>query len=104
MLNRHKAELIEAGRIEEAERATIAHFTLHDLRRSAASGMAALGVAPHVVDRILNHSGGTISGVARIYNRHEYLAERQAALLAWSRHVEALVAPSNVVTLAVARG
>jgi integrase len=83
--------------------AEVEPFTLHDLRRTAATGMAGLGVPPHVVDRILNHTSGTIRGVARVYNRHEYLAERQAALLAWSRHIEALIdldSVSNVVRLA----
>jgi integrase len=76
-------------------------WTLHDLRRSAATGMAALGIAPHVVDKILNHSSGKIAGVARVYNRFEYLPERKAALEAWARHVESLIhpAPSNVVEL-----
>jgi len=76
-------------------------FTLHDLRRSAATGMARIGVAHHVVDRTLNHTAGKISGVARIYNQFDYAAERQAALEAWSRHIESLVqpTPSNVVEL-----
>ena len=79
----------------------IAPFTLHDLRRSAATGMASLGIAPHVVDKILNHSSGKIAGVAKIYNRFEYLPERRAALEAWARHVESLIRPtsSNVVEL-----
>jgi integrase len=81
----------------------IDHFTLHDLRRSAATGMAALGVAPHVVDKILNHSAGRISGVAKIYNRFEYLPERLAALDRWAEHIEALIgkapASSNVVPM-----
>ena len=83
----------------------VAPFTLHDLRRSAATGMAALGIAPHVVDKILNHSSGKIAGVAKIYNRFEYLPERKAALEAWARHVESLirVTSSNVVELAAAR-
>jgi integrase len=76
----------------------VEHFTMHDLRRTAATGMAGLGIAPHVVDRILNHSTGKISGVARIYNRHEYLTERKSALEAWARHVESL-ATSNVIQL-----
>lgn len=75
------------------------HFTIHDLRRTAATGMAGLGIAPHVVDRILNHSTGKISGVARVYNRHEYLAQRKDALEAWAKHVEELVTP-NVIQLA----
>jgi integrase len=81
--------------------AEMAPFTLRDLRRSAATGMAALGLAPHVVDRVLNHSSGKISGVAKIYNRFEYLGERKAALEAWARHIESLIGPtpSNVVEL-----
>jgi integrase len=80
-------------------------FTLHDLRRTAATGMAGLGIAHHVLDRILNHVAGKISGVAAIYNRHEYLAERKSALDAWARHVEGLVlsVPSNVTDLASVR-
>jgi integrase len=83
----------------------VAPFTLHDLRRSAATGMASLAIAPHVVDKILNHSSGKIAGVAKIYNRFEYLAERKAALEAWARHVESLIrpTPSNVVELPLAR-
>jgi hypothetical protein len=67
--------------------------------------MARLNIAPHVVDKILNHVSGTIRGVAAVYNRHAYLDERRAALEAWSRHVESLVrpSPSNVVKLATAR-
>ena len=50
--------------------------------------MARLGVAPHVADKILNHTAGTISGVAAVYQRHEFMAEREQALDAWARHVE----------------
>jgi integrase len=76
-------------------------WTLHDLRRTATSGMARLNVPPHVVDKILNHTAGTIRGVAAIYNRFEYLPERKAALDAWGRFIEALVRPSasNVTPL-----
>lgn len=66
-------------------------WRLHDLRRTVVSGMASLGVAPHVADRILNHVGGTISGVAAVYQRHEFLAERQAALEIWGAHVRAIL-------------
>jgi integrase len=67
------------------------HFVLHDLRRCVASSMAELGVGHHVVDRVLNHSGGAISGVARVYNRYEYLSERKNALELWGRHIKGLV-------------
>jgi hypothetical protein len=45
--------------------------------------MARLGVAPHVADKILNHQAGTISGVAAVYQRHDFLAERRTALDLW---------------------
>ena len=45
----------------------VSGWTLHDLRRTVVSGMARLGVAPHVADKILNHQSGTISGVAAVY-------------------------------------
>jgi integrase len=66
-------------------------WRLHDLRRTCVSGMARLGVAPHVADKILNHQAGTISGVAAVYQRHEFLAERQEALKRWGTHVARIV-------------
>ena len=66
-------------------------WRLHDLRRTCVSGMARLGVAPHVADKILNHQSGTISGVAAVYQRHEFLAERRAALDLWGAHVAELL-------------
>jgi integrase len=95
-----------AGAMVEMSGEEFAPWTLHDLRRSAATGMASLGIAPHVVDKILNHSSGKIAGVAKIYNRFEYLPERRAALEAWARHVESLIrpTPSNVVELATGGG
>src|SRR5271165_7093634 len=50
------------------------HWTLHDLRRTAASGMAGLGIAPHLVEAVPNHKSGTIKGVARVYNKYDYAA------------------------------
>ena len=52
--------------------------------------MARLGIAPHVADKILNHQSGTISGVAAVYQRHEFLVERQQALDLWGSHVAIL--------------
>jgi integrase len=68
----------------------VSGWTLHDLRRTVVSGMARLGVAPHVADKILNHQSGTISGVAAVYQRHEFLAERKEALCRWGQHVAKL--------------
>jgi integrase len=71
--------------------AEIEPWVIHDLRRTATTIMARLNVAPHVADKILNHSGGTIRGVAAIYNRFAYLDERKAALEALGHFVESLV-------------
>ena len=81
-------------------------WTIHDLRRTAASGMAGLGIAPHVVEAVLNHKSGTIKGVAAVYNRYSYSAEKRAALEAWARALDAIVTgkpAGNVVELASAR-
>ena len=79
-----------------------AHWTFHDLRRTAASGMAGIGIAPHVVEAVLNHRSGTIKGVAAVYNRYTYATEKRAALDAWARRLDAVVtggSASNVVEL-----
>ncbi len=68
-----------------------ARWTLHDLRRTAASGMAGIGIAPHVVEAVLNHKSGTIKGVAAVYNRYSYAAEKRQALDAWARRLKEIV-------------
>jgi len=66
-------------------------WTLHDLRRTAATGMADIGVQPHIIEAVLNHISGHKVGVAGIYNRSSYEREVKAALALWSDHVRALV-------------
>jgi len=68
----------------------VSEWTLHDLRRTGATAMARLEIAPHVIERILNHSTGTLGGVAGIYNRFKYLPEMRSALTRWTGHVSAL--------------
>ena len=64
-------------------------YTLHDIRRTAATGLAELGVLPHIIEAILNHVTGH-AGVAGIYNRARYEGEMRNALTKWARHVEGL--------------
>jgi integrase len=71
--------------------AEVKGWRLHDLRRTCVSGMARLGVPPHVADKVLNHQSGTISGVAAVYQRHEFLAERKDALERWGAHIATLL-------------
>jgi integrase len=66
-------------------------WTLHDLRRTAATRMADIGVQPHIIEAALNHVSGHKVGVAGIYNRSNYEREVRAALALWAEHVRALV-------------
>jgi integrase len=90
--------MLDIAREEAAERGLnpdeieIPDWRLHDLRRTMASGMARLGHAPHVVEAVLNHTGGTISGVAAVYNRYTYADEKTRALNAWGSYLERLTA------------
>ena len=81
----------------------VSNWKLHDLRRTCVSGMARLGVAPHVADKILNHQSGTISGVAAVYQRHEFLAERKSALERWAAHVATLSHAKSFKEISVRR-
>jgi integrase len=56
-------------------------FTLHDLRRTARSGMAACGILDEIAERVLNHAPARL---VAIYNRHRYEAEKREALRAWA--------------------
>jgi integrase len=70
-------------------------WTLHDLRRTAATGMADLGVLPHVIEAVLNHVSGHKAGVAGIYNRSTYDKEKRAALDLWAGHIRVIVAQAS---------
>ncbi|WP_334150395.1 tyrosine-type recombinase/integrase [Hyphomicrobium sp.] len=76
------------GKRELDSAAGLHDWTLHDLRRTAATGMAELGVPPHVVEKILNHSTGTFAGVAGVYNRFEYRSEMRSALRLWAAQIK----------------
>jgi integrase len=80
-----------AAKRELDKLSSVSSWRLHDLRRTFVSGMARLGVAPHVADKVLNHQSGTISGVAAVYQRHEFLTERKDALGRWGAHVGRLL-------------
>jgi integrase len=66
-------------------------FTLHDLRRSFATLHAELGTPIHVTERLLNHRSGSISGVAAVYNRHNYRQEMQDAVQEYEALITGLI-------------
>jgi len=63
----------------------------HDLRRSVATGMAELGIQPHIIEAVLNHVSGHKGGIAGIYNRAQYGPEKAQALARWDKHIAELV-------------
>ena len=73
------------------KRSGVTGWTVHDLRRTAAAGMADIGIAPHIIEAVLNHVSGHKGGLAGIYNRSSYAAEKAAALAKWGEHVNTLV-------------
>jgi integrase len=84
-----------ADRGEDPERVKeLEPWTFHDLRRTAASGMARLGVAVHVVEAVLNHTSGSIKGVAAVYNRYDYADEKRAALSGWANLLSQISEPT----------
>ncbi|WP_045836431.1 site-specific integrase [Hyphomicrobium sp. 99] len=87
--------MFEIARSEAADRSEvkIEGWTYHDLRRTAASGMAKLRVAPHVIEAVLNHASGVISGVAATYNVYQYADEKREALDRWAQHIARVTGP-----------
>jgi integrase len=79
----------------------VPHFVIHDVRRSVASGMARIGVAVPVIEKILAHKSGTFRGIVGTYQRHSFLPEMSAAMQRWGDHIERLVTgkPAKVVAL-----
>ena len=88
------ARILAARKKADAEAKPLPAWTIHDLRRTAATALAdRLGVLPHIVEAILNHVSGHRAGVAGIYNRARYSAEMRDALERWAGHVAALTKP-----------
>jgi integrase len=81
----------------------VPHFTKHDLRRTAMTGMTRLGATRFIAQRVIGHKE---PGVGSTYDRYDYLREKAAALAAWAAHVERITTgrASAVVLPMVARG
>lgn len=75
----------------QKQRMPLQHFTPHDLRRTAASHMAALGFGI-IVEKILNHTNRTVTA---IYDRYDYDKEKQQALESWSRKLNSIITGAN---------
>jgi|SRR5581483_9801223 len=93
--SKFKAALDKAAKVSE--------WRLHDTRRTAASGMARLGVAITTVEKALNHSSGSFAGIVSVYQRHTFAEETKAAFIAWGDYVARVASgESNVIPLVAA--
>lgn len=89
MLAYLKARAIEAG--GDPDQVEIPNWRLHDIRRTGATNLQSLGVPVEVTESVLNHISGTRAGVAGIYNRYKYDAEKRTALDAWDEKLKSLI-------------
>jgi len=86
------ARILAARKKGNKDAKPLPHWTVHDLRRTAATVMAdQLGVLPHVIEAILNHVSGHRAGVAGVYNRARYQAEMRDALEHLADHLARIV-------------
>ena len=100
-----KQDAIERGD-DPDEVQPLPHWTLHDLRRTGASGMARLGIPLATIEKVLNHTSGSFGGIVSVYQRHTYADEMRDALEKWADFIQRLISSStanNVVQLATAR-
>lgn len=70
----------------------ITDYRLHDIRRTFATIHAKIGTELHVIEKLLNHQSGSISGVAAVYNHHNYLEEAKIAVANYEKHLQTILA------------
>lgn len=73
------------------KRSGVYNWTLHDLRRTFASGMASIGVSIPVIERLLNHVSGSFGGIVGVYQRYDFMPEMRDAITRWEEHVGQLI-------------
>jgi integrase len=83
----------QSSKKRELDRASgVTGWTLHDIRRAFASGLASLGVALPVIERLLAHRSGSFAGIVGVYQRYDFLPEMRAAIDLWEGHLAAIIA------------
>ena len=78
------------GKAQLDERCGFSDWTVHDLRRTFASGLASLGVQLPVIERLLNHVSGSFGGIVGVYQRYDFFPEMEAAIDRWEGHIHSL--------------
>jgi integrase len=87
--------MLKVARKEDPD-TTIKPWRLHDLRRTAVTGMVELDIAPHVVEAVVNHVSGAKGGVAGVYNQSTLDKQKRKALEDWATYIQALTTPKVV--------
>jgi integrase len=72
-------------------RCGVSDWTLHDLRRTFASGLASIGIALPVIERLLNHVSGSFGGIVGVYQRYDFFPEMRDAIARWEEHIRTIV-------------
>jgi integrase len=101
-----KAPLGHFDRIKleiDAKMGAMPHFVLHDLRRTAASTMAGIGIPVTTIEKILAHETGSFRGVVGVYQRHSFGAEMAVALQQWADHVDRIVTGKSAKVIALGK-
>jgi integrase len=86
-IKRRLDDLIE----EKLQGEELTPWRSHDLRRTVATGLQRLGVRFEVTEAVLNHMSGARSGIAGVYQRYDWAAEKREALDKWASHVVGLL-------------
>jgi integrase len=89
----------EAAREAGKAPAPLVPWRLHDMRRTGVSRLAAMGFDSIVADKLLAHKPAKLKGVASVYQRHDFAAERRSALEAWAAHVTGVPSGGNLIKL-----
>jgi integrase len=77
---------------DEKAKIKLVPWTLHDLRRTYATGLQALSVRMEVIESLLNHVSGRKAGIVGVYQRHDYMPEMRAAVALWESYLHKLLA------------
>jgi integrase len=86
---------VAKGKGESPDEVKLKPWRIHDLRRTAATGLQRLGVRLEVTEAVLNHVSGSRAGVVGIYQRHDWADEKREALDLWGSHLWAVVSKTS---------
>ena len=93
--------MLDIAREERGQDIKIERWTFHDLRHTAVSGMARLGINLSVIEKVVNHISGSFAGIVKVYQHHSFADEKRNALEAWGKFVVSLIEGrgANVVSM-----